>query len=138
MIKLNSKFHIIKILFILALITSVAMSFEKNTGFCSALDHENSGCYKVAESKYAELFGIKNYIYGIIIFLVLTIITDSYIKNPSKKKESLLRTGIIIGAIISLYFLYLQQFVIQAYCKYCLVVDFSLILITVIFFLIKN
>ena len=134
MIKIKNKFYIIKILFILALLTSIAMSFEKSTEFCSVLDHENSGCYKMSESKYAELFGIKNYIYGIIIFLVLTIITDSHIKNPSKKKENLLRNGIIIEAIISLYFLYLQQFVIQAYCKYCLVIDFSLILITIIFF----
>jgi len=111
------------------------MSLEKNTNFCSAFNNEISGCQKVSESKYSNILGIKNYFYGIILFLLMTIITDSYIRKPSKKKKDLLRIGIIIGAIISLYFLYLQQFVIHYYCKYCLVIDFSLILITLIFFM---
>ena len=131
MIKLKYKYQILKILFLIALVTSVAMSLEEKTGFCGI----ESGCEKVENTIYAKTFGIANYWFGIAIFAFLVALIDSHIEKPSKHGEEVLKWSIIIGSIISLYFLYLQQYIIHAYCKYCIVIDTSLIIATVIYFL---
>lgn len=134
MIILKNKYQILKILFLIALVTSVAMSLEEKTGVCGV----GSGCEKVENTIYAETFGLKNYWYGIAIFAFLVALTDSHIEKPSRDGEKVLKISIIIGCAISLYFLYLQQYVINAYCKYCIVIDTSLIIAAVIYFLTKK
>ena len=72
--------------------------------------------------------GIKNSIYGVIAFLVLSIAASLQLINPNKKRESFINLSIVIGSIIALYFIYLQIFTIKYFCKYCLVIDTGMLI----------
>ena len=122
------KYKILLAIFILCLISSIILSIPSKSlhKFCTT-DLE-SNCNSVQNSKYAYTLGIKNSYLGIIIFTFLSILTISQIKKPKKNKKTLIATGIIIGSIISIYFLYLQIFVIKEFCRYCLIIDFGLLI----------
>ena len=49
-------------------------------------------------------------------------------QKPKENKQLLIDSAVILGFIIAIYFIYLQTFVIKAFCKYCLAIDFSMIL----------
>ena len=119
---------------ILALLTSLAMSFEKQTEFCGI----ESGCQVIENSIYASTLGIKNYFFGIAIFAFLVYLTHSHIKQPTKDKRHLLELSLILGTIVAIFFLYLQEYVLFAYCKYCIIIDFSIIIATIIFYTFKD
>jgi uncharacterized membrane protein len=119
---------------IVSLFTSLAMSFEKQTEFCGI----ESGCEIVENSMYSSTLGIKNYIFGIAVFAFLVYLTNSHINNPTKDKKHLLELSLIVGSIIAIYFLYLQEYVLFAYCKYCIIIDFSIIIATIIFYFFKD
>ena len=118
------KYKLLTILFVIALISSIILSLNAAPAFC----RPGEGCDIVQTSQYASTFGIKNSYYGVFIFTFLTLISLWHIKIPGKRKKFIIHSAIIIGSIISLYFIYLQKFVLNAWCKYCLVVDISLIL----------
>ena len=120
------KNKILLIIFIISLISSIIIlsTVYGNSSFCEP----NGGCNSVQNSKYGYLFGISNSIYGIFIFLTLSIITFSQIKKPTKNKQLLIKYAVTIGFIIAIYFIFLQIFILKALCRYCLVIDFSMIL----------
>lgn len=118
------KYHILLAIFIISFLSSVILASQETPLFCG----EETGCNIVTNSKYAYTFGIKNSEYGIFIFAFLALLTFLHIRDPHEIKKTTIHTGTIIGAIIATYFLYLQQFVIGAYCKYCIVVDVGLII----------
>jgi len=121
------KYQILLTLFIISLVSSAILSFASVTELC-AIGETQGGCNLVQNSAYASTFGIKNSNYGIIAFAVLSLVTISYLKNPTKLKKQAIYAGAIIGAITAIYFIYLQEFVIDATCKYCMVIDISIIL----------
>ncbi len=110
---------------IIGLIVSGILVFTNHgsANFCSP----DSGCDAVQNSKYASLFGISNSIYGIFIFLILSIFAFYQINKPTKNKKRLIDSAVILGFLIVLYFIFLQAFVIKEFCKYCLIIDFSMI-----------
>ena len=120
------KYKILLIIFIISLISSIIIlsTIYGNSSFCEP----NGGCNSVQNSKYGYLFGISNSIYGIFIFLILSMITFSQIKKPTKNKQLLIKYAVTIGFIIAIYFIFLHIFILKALCRYCLVIDFSMIL----------
>jgi len=79
-----------------------------------------SGCEKVLTSSYAEIFGIPVAIFGIIYYLVMAVGIFVYLDT---KKEPVLRWTLrlsVFGFIMTLWFIYVQQFVLHSYCQYCL------------------
>lgn len=123
--KTKTKYISILSFVIISLISSMILSFTPVSQSCSI---DGGGCNKVHNCCYNYTFGIQNSHYGIGLFLILSTILLYQIKNPSNKKRGLIHLGVILGSIVAFWFLYLQQFVIRAYCKYCLVVDFSMII----------
>ena len=65
---------------------------------------------------------------GMIIFFFLSLITFYQIRNPTITKRKLIYAGIIVGSVIALYFIYLQIFVLQAFCRYCMIIDVGLLI----------
>ncbi len=122
------KYKILLVLFIIALISSILLAFNGNGNVCEAEENVEGSCITVQSSDYSSFFGIPNHYYGIVMFTFLILITLSYIKKERKYKKYIINLGVVVGAIIAIYFLYLQQFVLNVYCKYCLVVDISMIL----------
>ena len=117
------KYQILFILFLISLISSATLSLAPIEKICNL----EEGCSIVQHSIYSSTLGIKNSHYGVLVFLFLTIITISQIKNPTKFKILIIKLGIWIGAIIAIYFIYLQKFVLGAFCKYCMTVDLSML-----------
>lgn len=71
------------------------------------------GCATVAESEYSVFLGVPLAYIGVMYYV--TILTLLYLH---RYQELLLLT--IVGAAMSLYFIYIQAFVIGAFCIYCL------------------
>ena len=118
------KYKLLLVIFIIGLIGSLLISLTPTSKICSP----NEGCDAVLNSKYAETFGVRNSHYGIIIFTAISLITLFHLKNPSNKKRKIIHLAIIFGALIASYLIYLQYHTLNSYCKYCLVVDTSLII----------
>ena len=119
-----SRYQIILALFIISLISSIILSVKPVAEICDI----SSGCEVVHYSQYNYAFGIQNSYYGVVIFTLLIVLTLSYLINPTHNKKALINLSIVVGSLIALYFLYLQHFVLEAYCRYCLIVDFSMII----------
>lgn len=78
-----------------------------------------SGCETVARSPYSVIFGVPLSLFGMLFYGFALALTVVYIyKKFPYFKELLLATS-IAGALSSLYFIYLQAFVIKAFCIYC-------------------
>ncbi len=118
------KYKAILLLFLISLASSLIISLIPLPLICSP----SEGCSIVQSSPYAKTFGISNDYFGDAIFIAMSILLLSRIRKPTKGKNLLINLGICLGTLTAIYFLYLQTFVIHAFCKYCLVVDFSMIL----------
>ncbi len=127
----KSKYIILLLIFLASLTSSLLLSSAPVNEICD----DSNKCDIVQNSKYAYTLGIKNANYGMFIFSFLSIITFLHIRKPSKNKKTIIYSGIIIGAILSIYFLYIQHFILKTYCKYCLIVDISLIIALILILL---
>lgn len=121
---MNRKYLLVFFLLLIAMASSGILSFKPLSEICNI----EQGCDLVQNSVYAHTFGIKNSIYGVGIFSILSLLALFQVFKHSSKMEKFLKFSLIIGSAIAVYFLILQIFVLHAYCKYCLVVDLSVIL----------
>jgi len=119
----NLKYKILLVLFLISLANSLVLSIVPVPAVCDP----GVGCDVVHYSAYNFTFGIQNSHYGIVFFAVGAFLIFSHIKKPDKNKKLIIHAAIILGSLIAIYFLYIQYFVLNAYCRYCLVVDFSLL-----------
>ena len=123
---MKHKNYILMFLFLISLLSSLILALQPVPLICE------EGCDVVTTSKYAYTLGIKNSIFGIFAFSILSITTYLETRNPSKRKNAIIHLGIIIGSLAAIYLLYLQVFILKSFCKYCLVVDASMILALII------
>lgn len=87
-------------------------------------------CRKVQQSKYSKIFGIPNAVLGFVMFMAIFVLTWLYIHGIVSAWPILIL--VIIGFLFSMYFTYVQGFILKAFCTWCLV---SAISFTVMFFL---
>lgn len=118
------RYHIVLAILITSLIVSLIISLTPTPAICNP----NEGCDTILSSSYAKTLGVNNSTIGIGIFALMSAITFSQIIRPGKNKKLLIHVGILLGALVSLYFIYIQAFVLHAWCKYCMVIDIGLIL----------
>ncbi|MBM3228272.1 hypothetical protein FJZ20_00055 [Candidatus Pacearchaeota archaeon] len=120
------KYPVLLALAVLSLISSILLSLpSSSSGECLL---GGTSCNIVHSSEYNYFLGIQNSYYGIVIFSILSLLIYLQIKKPEKIKKNLIHLAIIFGSLFALYFLYLQHFVLNAYCDYCLIVDFSMLI----------
>lgn len=129
--KNKTKYTIILVLMLLATASSIILSTMTIAQACG----ENSGCTIVQASEYESTFGIKNAHLGLIAFPILAILTILELRRKNPLRKRLLQLGIIVGSAFAIYFLYLQFFVLNAICKYCMVVDIGVLIALGIIFL---
>jgi len=79
-------------------------------------------CHRVLESKYNKILGIPNEIPGLIFFIAILLITAFLVigVEPITWWDGLAKLLILGGALMSLYFVYLQWRVIKAWCFWCI------------------
>ncbi|MBI4134400.1 MAG: vitamin K epoxide reductase family protein [Candidatus Terrybacteria bacterium] len=79
-----------------------------------------TGCEAVLTSAYSVIFGIPVALFGSIYYLVLFLLA---VFSLDMKREVIRFAAILtpVGFLASLYFAYLQLFVIEEICTYCAV-----------------
>lgn len=95
---------------------------------CSILN----GCEKVTTSVYSEVFGIPVALIGALYYLILFILVVLYLDIKKEKIFDIASKITILGFLASIYFVYLQVFVLKSLCLYCL---FSAFTSTILFVL---
>lgn len=92
-------------------------------------------CEKVQASKYSRTFGIKNSVAGLGMYsglLILSILLYTAVLNVVWPIQAL----VWIGFLFSTYFLFIQGFVLKAFCTWCVLsaIEFSLLFLVIIIF----
>lgn len=122
----NKKEVILLIIFMLCLAASIILSFVPLEKACGGV---SNGCYIVNTSQYETTLGIKNSNIGIAAFVMLIVFTlERRFYKKTKLNKSIITLGVIVGALFSIYFLYIQFFVLKLMCKYCMVIDLGMLI----------
>jgi len=79
-----------------------------------------SGCNAVASSEYSRVFGVPLAEFGILFYSVLFILAALELVIFDQLLRRALQAIALIGVIASLYFTFVQMFLIGAFCIYCL------------------
>ena len=79
------------------------------------------GCNVVAASPYSVLFGVPLAYLGLLFYIAIFILGVWLLSRDGAWPRIALFTTTSVGLVSSLYFVYLQTFVIQAYCIYCII-----------------
>ena len=83
---------------------------------CAIVD----GCETVTTSAYSVLFGIPVALLGAVYYLLITVLSVLYIDTTKELALKTLSRLTILGLLASAYFIYIQGFVLHAWCIYCL------------------
>jgi len=95
---------------------------------CSILE----GCEEVTGSIYSVMFGFPVALYGSIYYLMIFILSVLYLDTKREAIINFTAKLTSVGFAASIYFIYLQVFVIKALCLYCI---FSALFSTILFIL---
>lgn len=80
-----------------------------------------TGCNEVLSSPYSQIRGVPLALTGVAYYLFVIFGAIYYLDTKKLHWLHILSGFTLIGIIASLYFVYLQAFVIKALCTYCLV-----------------
>lgn len=130
---MDTFFYIILIFACIGIIDTVYLIYHKLAGTevaCWFFPPE--WCYKVQHSTYSKTFGIPNSVAGFgmytIILILLWLLSNSII-------TLLPLLGIItFGFLFSMYFVYVQAFILRAFCTWCVVsaINFTVMFLAVV------
>lgn len=99
-----------------------------------------SGCEVVLTSQYSTLFNVPTALWGAIYYLIVLLSALIYLNNKNKLANHILSYFTTIGFLASLGFVYLQIFVLNSICTYCMVsaVTSTILFISSIYLLLNN
>lgn len=89
-------------------------------GYC-VLGSEAASCGSVQNSNYGSLFGIKVSYFGFVAFILLFVLYLVGLYN--REIFNLFFFASLVGALFSIYFLFVQIFVLKTMCSTCSVID---------------
>lgn len=78
------------------------------------------GCQTVTESKYSTVFNIPIALFGVFYYLFISILLFLHMEGV-KSALKLLLLSTTAGFITTLYLVYLQAFVLNAFCLFCII-----------------
>lgn len=90
------------------------------------------GCNIVANSQYSHLFGIPLAEYGVLFYGILFVLAALELVLFDRLLRRVLQGVSLLGVVFSLYFTFLQIFVIGAFCVYCAVSAFITLLVLIL------
>ncbi|MCK9345182.1 MAG: vitamin K epoxide reductase family protein [Candidatus Pacebacteria bacterium] len=79
-----------------------------------------SGCDEVSKSPLSVLFGVPLSLWGVVFYLGIGFLTLLYIDTKNLLVAKLIPLATTAGFLSSCYFIYVQKFLIGAFCVYCL------------------
>lgn len=110
---------LILVLAFLGLADSAYLAQHEATGtplICTTI----SGCNVVAASQYSHIFGIPVAQFGVLFYSILFVLAALELVIFDRLLRRVLQVLAIIGLLVSLYSTFVQVFLIQALCEYCL------------------
>lgn len=132
---MNRLFSSVIIVLIVLNVTLSSLIFYFSTQgetFCTFGD----SCATVQFSSYGNLFGMPVSLFGVFSFVLLFVLYLLTLKNTAF--ESYFVFSAMIGSLFALYFIFIQLFLLRAFCFSCLIIDVSTLLIPLLFFLQKR
>jgi len=88
------------------------------------------GCNEVARSPYSKVFGIPLSLFGVVYYLLVIIFSGGYLAFRRELLRNLIFPLTSVGFLLSLYFIYIQAFLVGKFCIYCV---FSALMSTILF-----
>lgn len=88
-------------------------------------------CYKVQHSPQSKTFGIPNSVAGFVIYVLILVL--AYLYSSSSIAFWPIQVVVAFGFLFSLYFTYVQAFVLRAFCTWCVIstINFTVMAIAV-------
>jgi len=83
---------------------------------CSFLE----GCNAVAASPYSTVLGVPLASWGVLFYFGIFVVVATMLMVRVRTLSHIFVFGTAVGFLFSLYFTYLQFFVIKAVCMYCM------------------
>lgn len=96
-----------------------------------------SDCNTVATSQYSRLFGVPLAELGILFYSIVFVLAALELVIFDQLLRRVLQALSLIGILFSLYFTFIQKFVIGAFCTYCLASTLIALLIFILASLIE-
>lgn len=90
-------------------------------------------CHKVQHSPQSRTFGIPNSFAGLFMYIAILLLTLGYASLATPLWW--LQTIIAFGFCFSFYFLYVQAFVLRAFCTWCVISAVNFLAMAVAIFL---
>lgn len=89
-------------------------------------------CRTVQYSKYSKTFGVPNGFAGFLIYTAILVLTLLFVQGTTSFTPALV--FIAIGFLFSMYFFYIQAFILRAFCTWCVLsaIDFTVLIIAVL------
>lgn len=99
---------------------SLIHHFGTEQGWCDVSDTLN--CDIVNRGPYSEIAGIPVALFGLLGYAGLCAVSIVALKRAEERAElwRLIKAGIIVALLFSLYLTYLEAFVLTVYCPLCL------------------
>lgn len=80
------------------------------------------GCEVVLTSKYSKFFLIPNDILGLLVYIAIAFVAGILVLEiePITTWYTILKVLLLSAAVVSVFFTYLQKYVIKTWCFWCL------------------
>lgn len=79
-----------------------------------------AGCDTVLSSKYSQIFGIPLALFGLFYYLLILGTAFFYLETGKKDALKILTCATVFGFLFSGWLVYLQLFVLDSICQYCM------------------
>ncbi len=78
------------------------------------------GCDSVTTSAYSEIFGVPLALLGLLYYFTVLFLSLLHYDTKNRQVLKLIPPLVTLGFLFSLWLVYLQIFVIEAICQYCM------------------
>lgn len=137
--------HLIKNKALLLIITLLAFLGFLDTTYLVVVHYRNiippcsivHGCEKVLTSKFSEIGNIPISLFGSIYFVLLIFLCILLFQNNQKIMKIFL-TLVFLGALYGFLLLFIQGFILNAFCQYCLFAEAIIFTIFILSFFLKE
>lgn len=109
-------------------VLAVALVGFADAGYLTVEHYKNAippcsitgGCEQVLTSQFSTVFGIPVSLMGALYYLLVAAGLFAFLEGKNHEILRLTLLSTLVGLIASLWFVFLQIFVIHSYCTYCL------------------
>lgn len=112
---------ILSVLAFLGIIDSSYLAWKHLKGEKLKCPIGEDSCNIVAQSKYSNIFGVRNEFMGILFYFFIFTMAIMSNNNESELIKQLIFIASSMGLLFSASFVYIQARIIRKYCFYCLI-----------------